>query len=362
MTYDLKTSLDEFAEAAYADAPPSTIDIGRARADGRRRMAVARLASIGGGVAVVAACALVVNALGSVAPAAQNGAAAPAKHTFTGTDPLVAIGTFGWLPDGFRTDSYISGSQYGDGITAHSGEAVKPADSPPMLNLYKSATEPAIAGYETKKEVTVKNSRKAYIVTNPASGPNIPPDLSLTWQSESGAWYTLGGDYAIHDEELTTLLIKVAESVRTEESAVPAPIHIEGLPKGVTLGEAMLGAPGRFSGSAMFGITYHTGSVTDPKAYFTISAGLVNAAKDSSLPIADPTAYGPLHITTQTPQIKDKSRTACKDSEGLHICVQDAPGPDGKSALASVGGAQGLLDRITSLGTDPANWTTNVVN
>ncbi|NUP52786.1 MAG: hypothetical protein HOW97_36500, partial [Catenulispora sp.] len=73
MTHDLHTSLEDFAEAAYADAPPSTVDIGRARADGRRRLLTARLAPVGGGVAVVAACALVVNGLGGTTPAATPG-------------------------------------------------------------------------------------------------------------------------------------------------------------------------------------------------------------------------------------------------------------------------------------------------
>jgi hypothetical protein len=55
------------------------------------------------------------------------------------------------------------------------------------------------------------------------------------------------------------------------------------------------------------------------------------------------------------------SAESCKDSKGLRICVTDHPAV-GRDALASVGGAEGLLNRITSLGTDPAQWTTHVVN
>jgi hypothetical protein len=44
----------------------------------------------------------------------------------------------------------------------------------------------------------------------------------------------------------------------------------------------------------------------------------------------------------------------------VRICVLDNPGSD--DVLASVGGAQGLLNRITSLGADPSQWTTHVVN
>jgi hypothetical protein len=126
--------------------------------------------------------------------------------------------------------------------------------------------------------------------------------------------------------------------VTTDGSPVPLPFHIEGLPKDASLGEATLNNPvtvGKPGFTA--GVLYTDSQVTGGPGTFTVSASTVT----------DPTQ------STTAP-------AACKVSEGVRICVLDHPGGD--DALASVGGAQGLLNRITSLGTDPAKWTTHVVN
>jgi hypothetical protein len=159
MTHDLKSSLDDFAEAAYADAPPSTIDLGKARADGRRRIAVTRLAPVGGGVAVVAACALVVTTLGGTSPADKTDRNSPAAdRTFTGTDPLVSVGTFGWLPDGFKVATkYITGQGYGDtdalGTPRTAEEAARPF-SGPQLTLTRWTSEPKLRSREARRRTS----------------------------------------------------------------------------------------------------------------------------------------------------------------------------------------------------------------
>jgi hypothetical protein len=370
MTQDLKSSLDHLAESEYAEAPLTTVDITRARTDGRRRMLTSRLASAGGGVAVVAACALVVNGLGGTSPAHGPATQGPAAgHAFTGTDPLSSVGTFGYLPDGFQVATYNTGADYGSGVTARTKPPAQTGNpvTPVMFALTSSPTEPKLIGGETKQEVTVKGAKKAYIMTNPASGGGLPADLTLWWQAESGTWYALGGDYQIHGTDLQALLIKVAESVKTESTAVPLPIHIEGLPKDVTLGEAMLNDP-VVVGEPGFnvGLSYRTGSNgPGTGAYFSISVSPSGtpdplhtdhaAAKDPSNPNTQKLNLTPAKVGSPG------STSACEDSDGLHICVDDDPS-NGTDALASVGGAKGLLDRITSLGTDPANWTTHVVN
>lgn len=361
MTHDLKTSLEELTEAAYADAPPSTVDIAKAQADGRRRMVVNRLAPIGGGVAVVAACALVVNALGGTSPAGKNGADAstPGARTFAGTDPLTSIASFGWLPDGFQTAGWTTGSFYGDGIVARSKTAddrTAGPESPVQYNLSKWTSEPSLQGGMTKQAVALKGSKQAYVVTNPASGPGIPADLSLSWQTPSGSWYTLQGDYSIHGAELVARLTRIAESVDYQETPVALPFHLEGLPAGVQLGEAMLNDPAQ-AGDAGFtaGVIWHTGGTLDKDASFEIE---IRPTAGQPKPTGKETVV-PLGGGVPGGNVADPG--TCKEEKGLHICVHDHP-IAGLDPLARVGGEKGLLARITSLGTDKKNWTTNVVN
>ncbi len=379
MTHDLKTSLDDFAETAYADAPPSTVDIGKARADGRRRTATARLTTIGGGVAVVAACALVVNTLGGASPAGKADPHSPAAgHAFTGTDPLTTIGRFGYLPDGFQTVGWNTGDAYGNAMRALTKPPTTdttPRLLPGMLTLSKwdSPPKPSSAN-QTTTPTTVKGSPKAYIVTTPGDGPRIPADLRLFWQTASGSWFELGGNYSVqvHGAEQTALLTRVAESVAEQDAPVALPIHVEGLPKGVALGLAMLNDPvvvgqGRFDAVLM----YHTGGAPNKDASFSISVAPVASAQgDPVTPnsLAQPPGAPVMPADPQAPQSGDPSGSpagqasnACKDEKGLHICVHDTPA-NGVDTLASVGGPQGLLDRITSLGTDRKDWTTHVVN
>lgn len=368
MTHDLKTSLEDLAEAEYADAPLSTIDIGRARADGRRRMLTARLAPVGGGVAVVAACALVVNGLGGASPAKSGGTqqqtGTAAGHSFTGTDPLPMIAKFGWLPAGFQTTNHSAGPDYGDTLSAAtkplpaSGGMPAGAD---VLALMKSATEPTPLATETKAPASVTGSPKAFFITTPGDSSTIPPEVRLAWQTASGSWFIVNGDYRAHGEELKAQLLKVADSTTAEDSEVALPIHVEGLPAGVTLGEAMLNDPATVGADGFtMGLSYHSGNAGPGTGhYFSISVTPTGQQDPNQGSGSDPNAAAKSGLKGASAV---RTPNTCKDSDGLHICVQydlTQPGPD---PLASVGGAQGLLDRITSLGIDRANWTTHVVN
>ena len=366
MTHDLKTSLDDLAEAEFADAPHSTIDIGRARADGRRRILASRLAPIGGGVAVVAACALVVNGLGGASPAKpQAGTSAAAGHDFTGTDPLTAVAAFGYLPDGFQTAGHSVGPVYGNSVTARTkplpwGHGTEPA----ILSLGQSGGELWLQKYETKIAVTVAGSQKAYLITNPADLPTEPSELTLEWQTASGSWLSLAAqNQTMPDAAMKAQLLKVADSVTAADAAVALPLHVEGMPKDAVLAQVTLESPIEVGqGGVSVGLSYYSGTATPDSASFTITAisagfsdgqvdpltGLVsNSAPAASVPGAKPAP---------------STDNACKDAGGLHICVQESPGKTGVNPLASVGGVQGLLNHITSLGTNPANWTTHVVN
>jgi hypothetical protein len=303
-----------------------------------------RLAPIGGGVAVVAACALVLNGLGGTSPAGSGtpAASAAAGHDFTGTDPLTPGARFGWLPAGLQTVAYFSG-EHGDGVSAETNQMYSnTSTAPQVLDVTSSATEPPLQSDVTKKPVTVAGSRQAYLETTPYRGMEV---LALDWQTTSGSWLRLSGVLAT---DLRATLLKVADSVAADGAARPLPIHIEGLPKGVTLETAELDDPTALGidGYKVM-LDYHSGSGASRHSFsITASAGK--------------------SVTPTNPNVATaKSNPAggtCKDSQGLHICVQDDPNQPGPDPLASIGGAQGLLDRITSLGTDRAKWTTGVVN
>lgn len=365
MMQDLKTSLDDLAQAEYADAPVSTVDIGKARADGRRRMRTARLAPVGGGVAVVAACALVVTSLGGTSPANSSPQNTAAGDKFTGSDPLTAIVRFGYLPDGFQAAGTSASKVYGDVVTVRTkpevpwGSGQSASLEPVGLRLNQSTAELPLQKYMTKKEVTVAGAKQAFLITNPGDDPSIPSDLSLQWQTESGSWFSLGGDYQIHGAELEAMLIKVAGQVTADDSAVALPIHIEGMPKGVVLDTASLNNP----------IVVGKGGVTVGLEYAAPNGGSFRITATPvgwTVPEVDPISGNVLPGGSADPELggvqKAVDHSVCKNSEGLHICVLDAPAKNGDDPLASVGGAQGLLSRITSLGTDPAHWTTHVVN
>jgi hypothetical protein len=222
---------------------------------------------------------------------------------------------------------------------------------------------------DVRAEAPLKGSKKAYLVTHPANAVDIPPDLSLLWQAESGSWYALGGDAVVHGDELKALLTKVAESVHTEQSPVPLPFHIEGLPKGLTFISAALtdmpGKPGIFAelhygdgdavltggGSSVTISTEPNGSNTSTAPNGSSGQANQSAGRSPGMPAPATSSSAPY-----------SPHTFCKESAGQRLCIEDMPGPNGVDPLASVGGAKGLLDRITSLGTDPANWTTHVVN
>ncbi|MEY9930760.1 hypothetical protein ABH926_005407 [Catenulispora sp. GP43] len=383
MMTDLRASLDDLAEAAFADDPVCTVDIGKARADGRRRVRASRLASVGGGVAVVAVCALVANGLGGTSPAHPP---APSSNTTTapdliGTDPLIPIGTFGYLPDGYRINSYqldtdpnLGGIYNYVGPNSISASPAQPAQNGPIgqfpgpsngLFLSKWTREPNFSSpYKTLTPTTVSGSSKAYIV---ADTTDSPADLSLAWQTASGSWFALGGDYAIHGAQLTALLTRVADSITTEGAAVPLPFHVEGLPKDLTLISAGLNDPDPIGHVGMrAGIAYAADGPPNKSGYFSISitpsAGLspVPATQTGTYVVQPSDSQSSPSGSTNTPQPAEGDGV-CKDSKGLRICVLDHV-VAGVDALASVGGPEALLDRITSLGMDKANWTTHVVN
>jgi hypothetical protein len=358
--HDLHTSLDEFAETAFADAPPSTVDIAKARSDGRRRLLATRLAPVGGGLAVVAACALVVNALGgttaprpaaSPAPTPAPGKTKTPHPVFTtGTDPLVAKGTFGWLPDGLTETWVTAGSGHSstdrsDQIEARHTNRNDPSGNR-ILSVTFSATEPPAAG-GTKRSATVPGAKAAYFLTFPGTqtSPGGPLETALVWESADGTWARM--DTMPYEDEAT--LTRVAAGITVGDRELPMPIHVEGVPKNLPIvGAASMGGPDS-TGWSMGMVSAIQGGT---------NAGYSISVKPSQPGDKPQNLPGGNAAGSQALVYDDK----CKTEAGLFICVQTSHTNGSADPLASVGGPQGLLNRITSLGPDPASWTTHVVN
>jgi hypothetical protein len=110
---DEKVLRDHFERVVQRSAPPSTVDVGRARKAGRRRLRFRRagVPAVSFGV-VIAVRALFAGGVLPVSATSRPAAAAHAHKAYapehaTGPmapgsfDPLAIYATFGWLPRGF---------------------------------------------------------------------------------------------------------------------------------------------------------------------------------------------------------------------------------------------------------------------
>ena len=359
MTHDLKWSLEDLADADYTEAPPSTIDIAKARHDGRRKMVTARLAPVGTGIAVVAVCGLAVsgiaggNGASSAAPNAGSGntppqSAAAGSSFTTGTDPLLTHASYTWMPAGWVAGTKDGGPDYGDhnAIQAPGNPAAK-ENPAAFVNLQVTATELPLIEGSTTETASLTGSQKAFWIHMPNSVGFDPKDLALVWQTSSGAWVNLYSTHLGGGDAAKATLKSIAEGVALGDKPVPLPVHIEGLPKSLTPHQTELNTP------ALNG----TGTGWDVQLMFNRADQA--AVLVSVTPTGQPTAAehaGDGNSVPPPPSGTPKTQPAkeCKDDNGLHICVTDYSGDSGQ--------AKDLLERITSLGTDQANWTTHVLN
>jgi hypothetical protein len=355
MTNDLKT---ELTLLAHEEAPFSTIDISKAQREGRRRMLTGRLAAAGTGVVVIAACGLAIGGLAGGGDAATTRPAAPGGTTpagtapaakvpvaFTGTDPLSAHASFGRLPAGWRTGSVEDGPDYGNHIEAYGGADKQTGPRADLEISGEERTTESFGPSATSAPATVPGGQKAEYITLPVSGLAFStPEYGLQWQTPKGTWATLFVTHTGAKDASLALLDSLAAGVTLGETQVPLPLHVDGLPKDFPARSQELNVPG-FEGKA-FEVELVFGG-GDRQVIVT-----AEPSEPKAVPQTDPSraAISPPPTGTVKPD------RACKDDKGLTVCATTKPG-----VLASVGGAQGLLDHITSLGADNAKWTTHVV-
>jgi hypothetical protein len=359
MTHDLKFSLEELADA---DAPPSSIDIDKARHDGRRKLATARLAPVGAGLAVVAACGIAVSGIaggGSSPTSAAGGSPStstqgamgqgPAKKVaaLTGIDPLHAHAAFGKLPAGWKLGTVEDGADYSNHTAAFKGDDPTTGPYASIQITDKKRSAETFHPAATVRPANVPGLRDGEYITVPADGIGFKEmAYNLQWQTAQGTWATLSVFRAGSAEAAQELMNSLATGAVISDTEVPLPLHIDGLPKGLAVGTQERNVPGWEGKSFAIQMDFGSG---DRQLYITAEpsgpAPSPHTATSSGIP-TPPANTNPI-----------KYDRACKDDNGLTICVNAREG-----VLDSVGGAKGLLKHVTSLGTERANWTTHVLS
>lgn len=316
----LAQRLDELAEAP---APPSRVDIDGARIAGRRRVRLRR-AGVSGVATLVLASGLALTVLPRHGSADQPAGAASA-------DPLVTHASFGWLPGEILGVGYQVGA-HGDVAVARGATGL---NTPYIwLSLYPAGHTPTLDRFPTgaaqlSAPAQQVNGRTAYWVTEDSADPTNRGDAYLRWQLADGRWAELHA-YNMKRADLTMTLHHVASTVTTGEIPVPLPIRISGLPHDLRLYEVDLNRPAlQGRGAWTLQLIYQADGV-----FVDID---VAPAGTASKPAG----------------------AACTTARGLDVCVDaigGAPPP-----VAAIGGVAGLLRRITPLGTDEREWTTEVL-
>jgi hypothetical protein len=357
MTDDLATALRTMAES---ELPPA-MDVERVLHDGRHSRARRRMAAFGGGTAVVATTALAVGVLAPVGSARHTDAAVrPASSTTVPAavmttlppdvnphDPLQAHWGFGYVPAGMAVTGG-AGSATSDYSTVFAYDRsglrlqVQAMDKPPVI------VPGGKNGIPTEKvPATVPGAAEAYwlgyghgqIV---ARGEGFYADglAELVWRLPGGQWLSVTAVHIDDRADWKQQTLKVAAHVVRQDRSLPMPIKLAG------------GVPPGFS---HFGATV-TRDNADTFLEYNLVAGYDKGNNPEIVAIIAFKTGGQWKPSDGAPP-QDKS--TCKDSNGLTVCI-DVPDP-APAPLTAIGGPNALLQRITSLGNDPANWTTDVL-
>jgi hypothetical protein len=338
---------------------PRGIDIAEAIRVGRRRR-VRRRGAAAGGLALAITAAIAVGAI--VSPASGADPATGMNHVVVDSrDPVTADADFGWLPAGVPWTTFASRPKatMGNEIIAtgaHLGDS--PAGMPTLtLYVYPKGIDPAKADEAISPWWTYKaaappvNGRTAYWLKSSNPGQTT---AVLRWQAADGQWVELqaGG---MATTTLTSDMLRTAAAVTVEEHSVPLPFTIQRLPGlGVFVAStALVQRDGRqVLDHSSIGFTLMDKQDTSPAYYLTVSPHTGAAAQ--SYP-----ALGKEAIKNSGGFTK-----VCTTAHGLDACIEapaDLVSGNSPSNLAAIGGLKGLLSRVTLLGPDPRNWTTEML-
>lgn len=352
MTDDLGTALHVLADSGQ----PPAMDVERVKQAGRRGLIRRRKAAFGGGTAVLAVAGLAVAALapaGSVGHRSATPTAttpAPATPTAMRTlapavdphDPIITRYQFGYLPEGMHADggmdAPIHRNQYSWSVTADSASGFQLSVVQATAEAATMAVTTVAGGASTRLPAVVPGATEAFWLGFGGTPVDTSQDgdiARLFWHLPSGEWLAMTASNLQADPDWKAQTLRAAATVIRQDRTVPLPIKISG------------GPLGKFDLSIV--------SVERPRGE-TVSHFMLVVPSE---PPVDILAYDPRASELAKRTAPFGSNKTCKDSNGLTVCVNTTHiPPDG---LTAIGGPQALLDRITSLGNDPANWTQDVL-
>jgi len=342
MTDDLypPTALPAALHTMADSEQPPVMDVEHVLHQGRRSLLRRRMAALGGGTAVLAVSALLVGTLAGAGSGVQGGPDSAAAATFTVDphDPVTTHWQFAYVPPGMiALGGYDSTEVQVSTVLVSESDRfaldLLPMRAPLAVGEAKGESAPT-----QKVPVKVPGATTAYWLgygsDRIAIGNSRGSEMAeLTLQLKSGQWLEILVNHLEERKDWKGQTLKAAASLVQKDRSVPMPFRVAEVPENF---KPLAG------GNAM-----HTDGLTNADIGFRLG------------PDQTP-SVGIFAFTTGTEKTPSQHGTeyTCKDSNGLTICVSVSdPEP---AALKAVGGAQGLLDRVTSLGNDPANWTTDV--
>ena len=334
-------------------AAPRTVRAGR-RFGGVRGMLLAS------GLAAVAAGVTVATQIdGSPVELRSSPAAKSAKYA----DPLMERAAFGWLPSGLHANGYVADHQHEKffQVTAQGGMGKATV----TLTAYDRGKEPFLGylpGAVPAKRIPAAsiNGHRAYWIFEP--DPSGQSSFELRWQYAPNSWADLQGNELRGDSaELTKTAYKIAKSATFgSNQPIAMPLHVGGVPAGLSPDRTVLNNGAYGEVSAILG--YFAGG---PTSALDISI----TKSDGTVGTAVPGKPGAPMKGRPRPNTKLRGYPAYYQAPGL-VDVYGVNGFDVQirasgAMLAKVdktGGVMGLFDKMTVLGSDQANWTTNPVN
>ncbi|AUY51520.1 hypothetical protein [Streptomyces sp. CB01881] len=357
----------ELAALADAPAPAARMDTAWALRAGRSRLRRRRLGVLGAAAAVALGATLLSATLpgghpGQVAaaPAASPTAAPSALPPLgpdTGRSPLPTGASFGWLPEGFNEAAYNLG--FSGQPDASQVKVFGPQQTGPnalasnrqliFLTLFAPGEVPTVGTTPTGQQLyrvdaAPVNGRPAYWV---GTGPDNPAgpgnDRTLRWQTADGRWAQLHGSYMSDADDVLNKLHRVAEGVKVAPQAVPLPFRIHDVPAGFTPS----GASFYYGPEASVGYPW--------SASVNYNSGGDQIAVSVQPDVTPVTGWWDSPLQAGATQ---QQQPTCVVASGLKLCATSF---QGEAPFASVGGFAGWLGHFTSLGTDPAAWTTEVL-
>lgn len=317
---------------------------------------------LAGGVAAVAAGVAVATQMGG-SPVTLH--TSPVAESAKYADPLMERAAFGWLPGGLHANGYVADHQHEKyfQVSAQSVNGGK-GGATVTLTAYERGKE-AFLGYlpggVPAKRIPAASigGNRAYWIFKP--DPSGQLSFELRWQYAPNSWADLTGNEMPGDSAtLTRTAYKIAKSATFAGGGpIAMPLHIGGVPGGLSPDRTVLnnGAYGEVSAS----VGYDAGG---PSSYLAISV----TKSDGSIGTSVPGKAGRPTKGRHAPNTKLRGYPAYLGPGSVYVYgvngfdVQINASGSVLAKLNKTGGVAGLFHRMTVLGTDQANWTTNPLN